>query len=52
MILFSESAKFSEEISSKKYPDYQKYVNTVSKFVPGFSLTSIDSSLVFEKKDE
>jgi steroid 5-alpha reductase family enzyme len=34
IILFNNSSKFSEELSSKKYPKYQEYQREVSRFIP------------------
>jgi steroid 5-alpha reductase family enzyme len=34
MLLFIGSSNFSEGISLQKYPDYQDYINKVSKYVP------------------
>lgn len=34
ILLFSGSSMFSESISLQKYPEYQDYINKVSKFVP------------------
>jgi steroid 5-alpha reductase family enzyme len=34
ILLFTGSSKFSENISLQKYPEYQNYINTVSKYVP------------------
>jgi steroid 5-alpha reductase family enzyme len=34
ILLFMGSSNFSEGISLQKYPDYQDYVNKVSKYVP------------------
>ncbi|HRI01528.1 MAG TPA: DUF1295 domain-containing protein [Saprospiraceae bacterium] len=36
VLLFQGSANFSEEISASKYPEYQNYQKTVSKFIPWF----------------
>ena len=39
IVLFYNSARFSEDISSRKYPDYKKYIENVSMYFPflGFS---------------
>lgn len=34
VVLFKSSSDFSEEISAKKYPDYQKYQASVGRFIP------------------
>lgn len=34
ILLFMGSSAFSEGISLKKYPEYQRYVQTVSKYIP------------------
>ena len=35
IVLFLGSSAFAEDISAAKYPEYQHYCNTVSKFFPG-----------------
>ena len=35
MVLFLGSSAFAEEISSGKYPEYARYCQTVSCFIPG-----------------
>ncbi|VEU80846.1 DUF1295 domain-containing protein [Haploplasma axanthum] len=34
ILLFIGSSKFSESITLKKYPEYENYINKVSKYVP------------------
>ena len=38
VVLFRNSADFSEEISSKKYPMYKKYMENVPMFLPLFGV--------------
>lgn len=34
ILLFVGSSNFAEKISSSKYPEYEKYIDNVSKFIP------------------
>ena len=35
IVLFQGSSSLAEEISSGKYPEYERYCKNVSRFIPG-----------------